>query len=180
MLFLAWVAVSVAINGQAEYEKEIAQADLLKAQEEIVRLRDLASRMDYRPLSPALRQELISDLRLVHDRFADTPLRIYTMPRGGTRIRHQVATHRAEILSEAMFNATLPSGSSSEIFRVVPDVELTTAPLHGDLAEALISILSRFITTKFPIDLNEANTGRMWFFINGDPLFMSDGIVTFR
>ena len=79
-----------------------------------------------------------------------------------------------------MFNATLPEDSSFDYLRVVPDVQIVTAPAHRQLTEAFMPIFGQLINTQFIISLDEGNMGRLWVFINGDPLFMPDGVVTFR
>jgi len=55
-----------------------------------------------------------------------------------------------------------------------------TAPAHHQLADALVPILGRFINTQFSVSFDEGNQGRLWVWINGDPLFMPNGVVTFR
>jgi hypothetical protein len=178
-------AVSYIYN---QHEIEVSQKSLLetqqalrKANDEIAVVRDVALRNEYRPLSPQLRRRLVSDLRTAQNRFKDMPLQIFVMPRGASQIRQKVAADLTAILSEAMFNATVQEDSSFDsLGRALPDVQITTAPAHRQLTEAFMPIFSRFINTQFSVNFNEGNIGRLWVFINGDPLFMPDGVVSFR
>jgi hypothetical protein len=172
---------------QNQYEKEIAQKSLREAQQalrkahdEIAAVRDVALRDEYRALSPELRRRLVSDLRAVQDRFKDMPLQIFVMS-SGSQIRQKITADLAAILSEAMFNAIIPKDSSySSLGGVLPDVQITSAPAHRQLIEAFMPVFGQFINTQFSVSLAEGNFGRLWVFINGDPLFMPDGTITFR
>ena len=137
---------------QNQHEKEVAekslretQEELRKANDEIAAVRDIARRDEYHPLSSELRRILISELRAVRDRFGAMSLQIFVIATGASQIRQQIAADLAAILSEAMFNATLSSTSPFSL-RVLPDAEITTAPAHSQLTDALVPIFRRFIT----------------------------------
>jgi hypothetical protein len=172
LYIFSWLII-VIVGVQGEFENR-------RLKREVAAVRDVAMRDEYRALSPELRRILASELRVVQNRFKDMPLQIFVMPRGAGQIRQKIAADLTAILSEAMFNVTLPEDSSFDSLRVLPDVQITTAPAHRQLTDALMPIFSRFINTQFSVNLNEGNLGRLWVFINGDPLFMPDGVVAFR
>jgi hypothetical protein len=187
MLFVFGFVIAVIGIIQNDYQKKLAQKalrntqeDLRKANDEIKVVRDMAIRDEYRAPSSELRHSLVIDLRAVRNQYEHMSLQIYVMPRGASQIRQRIARDLAAILSEAMFTATVPRDSSFDYIGTPPDVMIMTAPAHHQLADALVPILGRFINTQFSVSFDEGNQGRLWIWINGDPLFMPNGVVTFR
>jgi hypothetical protein len=172
LYIFSWVIIVIAAV-QGEFENR-------RLKREVVTARDIAMRNEYRALSPELRRRLISDLRAVQNRFKHMPLQIFVMS-SRSQIRQKIAADLAAILSEAMFNAIIPKDSSyGSLGGALPDVQITTAPAHRQLTDAFMLIFGQYINTQFSVSLAEGNFGRLWVFINGDPLFMPDGTITFR
>ncbi len=136
----------------------------------------------YRELSPQIKVELISLLQNLRQQYNHINIKISVTSDKGSRVRHRVAEEIAGILASAGFEAkaVLPLVRFSND---TSDVVIKGNEIDIELLTQLSKILRRFIKTNTPFSgMKNENfqKGELQIIIAGDPLFSSDGIVTFQ
>ena len=135
----------------------------------------------YCPISSEIRKEIVINMRRIRNKFRNLDIKISSTSDKGNRLRQRVAEEIAGILVSAGFEAK----ADSPIIRFsndTSDVVIKFNENDTELVTDLCKVLNRFFKhTSFSVNKNpNLQSGELQIIIVGDPLFSSDGTVTFQ
>ncbi len=158
------------------------EVDLLKNKTERIetRTKELESREVYRSLDSSLKQKIISDLKMVKEKYQDRKLSVKLNYEIGSRNRQLISRDLAELfrLSEIKVDgptsvSTFPSGGG-----VLPPAKMRIHPDDIDLAEDLAKSINAFINVRFQgIKDNKLERGTVLIYFYGNPQFSQNGSI---
>ena len=135
----------------------------------------------YHPLSLQHKDKLIVNLKKIQSKYNHLDIKIFLDTESNNINRTKLETEIVDIFTAAGFdtrgsgNSVIMRGSGG------PPIQMLLNPANITFAEELSSTLKQFIDTEFPLEKDEAfPKDSLKIFIKGEPLFSSDGVVTFR
>lgn len=136
----------------------------------------------YCELSPNIKRELILLLQKLREQYNDLSIKISVTSDKGSNVRHLVAKEMVNLLKDSGFEADL----TQPIIRFTndtSDVVIKANESDIEFITQLSKILKKFIKTNTPFSgMKNENfrRGELQIIIAGDPLFSSDGLITFQ
>ena len=136
----------------------------------------------YCELSPNIKRELILLLQKLREQYNDLSIKISVTSDKGSNVRHLVAKEMVNLLKDSGFEA----GLTQPIIRFTndtSDVVIKANESDIEFITQLSKILKKFIKTNTPFSgMKNENfrRGELQIIIAGDPLFSSDGLITFQ
>lgn len=135
----------------------------------------------YIPFSAKLKDILTRDLEMLKSNYPNLDIRIFIDTESGSSNRDKVEADLFNILEVAGFQV---SGTGKSVIMRGPGGPPAKILLnHANIkfAEQLSEALKQFLDTEFPLETNGGfPKDALKIFIKGDPLFSSNGVVTFR
>ena len=142
----------------------------------------LESQSHFQPLDPAIRTQVVGQLRAALSDAVARGVSVHVVCEGGSNPRLQIGAELVEVLTEAGYAATGPSTKTSFYSGAMPSVVIEYSPSCQDPANMLYRVLRPVLRTEFSGRKpdTEPDGCRLILEINGDPLFGADGTVEFR
>lgn len=177
-LFVIVLTLNLGIRSYLIYRGHKKDRKISNLENQLESVRQVATRDIYRPLSPELREELVLALQRFKSQYSDFDMKLSITPEKNNRNRDYVAKDLASLFGDAGFEvkATTPiiTNLNGEVF-------ITLNPADLKVANQLFQVIGKFINIKF--QGREDRTlprGTFKIHVAGDPLFSTEGIVSFR
>ena len=177
-LFLIVLTVNLGIRGYLIYRGHKKDRKISNLQNQLESVRQVATRDIYRPLSLQLRQEIVLSLQRFKSQYSDFDMKLSVTSEKSNRNRDYVAKDLARLFEDAGLEAKT---TSPLITNLNGDVFITLNPADLKLANQLSQVMVKFINIKFQGREDQTlPRGTFKIHVAGDPLFSTEGVVSFR
>lgn len=177
-LFVIVLTLNLGIRGYLIYRGHKKDRKISNLENQLESVRQVATRDIYRPLSPELREELFLALQRFKSEYSDIDMKLSVTSEKSNRNRDYVAKDLASLFGDAGFEVKT---TTPIITNLNGEVFITLNPADLKVANQLFQVIGKFINIKFQgLEDRTLPRGTFKIHVSGDPLFSTDGVVSFR